>query len=247
MPPKTVIAFDLYGTVLSTASISSSLSSVLSLPAEKAGELAGLWRRYQLEYTWRCNSMGRYTDFETITRSSLKHVIPEITAAQTDTVMASYNNLSMFPEVPDALATMAENGRLVEGYVFSNGTEQMMGASVNRSSDLWSFGAVFKGLVSVEGVGRYKPDAGVYEYLVGQVGRTEKKGVWLVSGNPFDVLGAKAAGLRACWVDREGGGWRDQLGEGLGVEGPDLVVRGVDEGVEGILERIRLGGEGGEV
>ena len=53
---KTVIAFDLYGTLLSTESIAKELATHFG--QEKATSLAGLWRRYQLEYTWRLNSMG---------------------------------------------------------------------------------------------------------------------------------------------------------------------------------------------
>lgn len=54
--PKTTIAFDLYGTLLSTESIASELAEVFG--AEHAEGLAAQWRRYQLEYTWRINSMG---------------------------------------------------------------------------------------------------------------------------------------------------------------------------------------------
>jgi 2-haloacid dehalogenase len=53
---KTVIAFDLYGTLLSTESIAKELATHFS--NEKASTIAALWRRYQLEYTWRMNSMG---------------------------------------------------------------------------------------------------------------------------------------------------------------------------------------------
>jgi 2-haloacid dehalogenase len=53
---KTVIAFDLYGTLLSTESIAEELA--LSFGREKADSIAATWRKYQLEYTWRLNSMG---------------------------------------------------------------------------------------------------------------------------------------------------------------------------------------------
>lgn len=53
---KTIIAFDLYGTLLSTDSIAAELAK--SVGDETAKTLATLWRRYQLEYTWRMNSMG---------------------------------------------------------------------------------------------------------------------------------------------------------------------------------------------
>ena len=53
---KTVIAFDLYGTLLSTESIAEGLAKTFGQDAAKP--IAALWRRYQLEYTWRINSMG---------------------------------------------------------------------------------------------------------------------------------------------------------------------------------------------
>ena len=53
---KIVLAFDLYGTLLSTASVAKALASHFG--EEKANSIAALWRRYQLEYTWRLNSMS---------------------------------------------------------------------------------------------------------------------------------------------------------------------------------------------
>ena len=71
---NTAIAFDLYGTLLSTESIAKELASHFS--NEKAQSIAALWRRlfssyleasrqtdhyrYQLEYTWRLNSMCKF-------------------------------------------------------------------------------------------------------------------------------------------------------------------------------------------
>ena len=54
---KPVIAFDLYGTLLSTESIQTALAE--HMPHDAAKQVAALWRRYQLEYTWRLNSMGK--------------------------------------------------------------------------------------------------------------------------------------------------------------------------------------------
>lgn len=54
---KTIIAFDLYGTLLSTESIAKELAKLFG--DDNAKSVAVLWRRYQLEYTWRINSMGK--------------------------------------------------------------------------------------------------------------------------------------------------------------------------------------------
>lgn len=54
---NTVVAFDLYGTLLSTQSIAKHLEK--HYDNAKAQSISALWRRYQLEYTWRLNSMGK--------------------------------------------------------------------------------------------------------------------------------------------------------------------------------------------
>lgn len=53
---NTIVAFDLYGTLLNTASIAAKLSEHFG--KDKGPDLAAKWRVYQLEYTWRLNSMG---------------------------------------------------------------------------------------------------------------------------------------------------------------------------------------------
>lgn len=52
-----IVAFDLYGTLLSAESIVEQLADYTG--QEKAQSIAAAWRRYQLEYTWRLNSMGK--------------------------------------------------------------------------------------------------------------------------------------------------------------------------------------------
>ena len=56
--------------------------------------------------------------------------------------------------------------------------------------------------------------------------------IWLVSGNPFDIVGARALGMKAAWVDRAGLGWTDRLVDGDG--GPTVVVKGLGEVVEAV-------------
>lgn len=54
---ETILAFDLYGTLLSTESVARQLTELFD--EEKGKSIAVSWRRYQLEYTWRLNSMGK--------------------------------------------------------------------------------------------------------------------------------------------------------------------------------------------
>lgn len=109
----------------------------------------------------------------------------------------------------------------------------MVQSSLKRSPEFGALTKIFKDFVTVEEVRAFKPDPAVYWHLLAKVGkrREQCREVWLVSGNAFDVVGARSIGLRACWVDREGKGWMDYCVQGAR---PDLIVRGLDEVVEGI-------------
>jgi 2-haloacid dehalogenase len=163
-----------------------------------------------------------------------------LSADDADKLMRAYDALHVFPEVPAALKTI-EDSPSVEAYVFSNGTRQMISASVKTSPDLGPCASVFKGLLSVEDVQAFKPDKRTYEHLLREVGKAERPGdVWLVSSNPFDVVGAVSAGLRSAWVDRHGKGWMDRLGDvvGTGNLKPTLVVDDVGSAVQEIMRAV---------
>ena len=71
---------------------------------------------------------------------------------------------------------------------------------------------------------------------MGKEGKMDE--MWLISGNPFDVVGARAVGMQAIWVDRAGGGWVDGLVEGeLGR--PTAVVKSLEEVVEIVQKHTR--------
>ena len=59
-----------------------------------------------------------------------------------------------------------------------------------------------------------------------------------MSGNPFDVVGARAAGMQAVWVDRRGAGWTDGLVGGEKGR-PTAVVNGLGELVGAIKKHTR--------
>lgn len=195
-----VLAFDAYGTLLSTESIAKKLAEHFG--QEKAQAIAATWRKYQLEYTWRLNSMNQYEPFSIMTMRSLRHALKEsgvsLDQARIDGLMKAYDSLSTFPDVNPALEKLAQTPGIT-AVVFSNGTHAMVSQSVNHSPDLSPHAHVFKQIVVIEEVKKFKPAPEVYEYLAKKVGRgrTEMGDIWLVSGNPFDVVGAKAMGMKA--------------------------------------------------
>jgi len=241
MPSGTqvIVAFDLYGTLLSTESIARKLATHFG--DERAQAVASVWRRYQLEYTWRLNSMNQYEPFSTVTRNSLSHTLAEhgleLNDTSTKSLMEAYDSLSTFPDVEPALEGVKRNTSLT-AVIFSNGTDDMVKTSVKTSPDLGPHASVFCQIVTVEEVKKYKPHPDVYYHLAEKVGkgksREDMEKMWLVSGNPFDIVGCRAVGMQAAWVDRAGNGWTDQLVPGEAGR-PTVVVQSLDKIAEIIM------------
>jgi 2-haloacid dehalogenase len=119
--------------------------------------------------------------------------------------------------VRDGLAMLRRAGyRLV---ALTNGTLHSA-RSVLQNAGISEF---LEDVLSVEPIATFKPDPAVYALLEKlSAGRAEP--AWLVSGNPFDVIGAKAAGLRAAWLRRDPQRIFDPW-----EFSPDLVVRNLEE------------------
>lgn len=192
-----------------------------------------------------CSNKALYKPFSEITSAALKHALAESSVNLSDEniskLMKAYDNLGTFPDVKPGLDAITLDPS-IDAYIFSNGTDDMVGSSVNESPSLSAHASVFKGLVTVQEIEVFKPDPTVYHHLVRKVGKSfsneDMASIWLVSGNPFDIVGARAAGIQAAWVDRGGGhsgngGWTDQLGT-LASGGPNIIVGGVEEAVAGI-------------
>ncbi|KAI9740455.1 MAG: hypothetical protein M1834_005035 [Cirrosporium novae-zelandiae] len=262
MSPHIVLAFDVYGTLLLTSSMAEKLAEYFG--DEKAAKVAADWRMLQLEYTWRWNSMEKYTSYSTITRSSLHHALSlsnlTLSPTATDALMTNYNSLSRFPDVSPAfsalrttITTTSPNDQhpiTITPVIFSNGPISMLQAYLSSPPSLAPHADIFKKLISVdempEGEKRYKPHPSVYEHLVKEM-EVERGDVWLISGNPFDIVGANMYGLRTCWVDREGKGWVDRsVVEVEGKGRPDLIVHSLSDMVGRVTEWVEGKGKGGE-
>lgn len=181
---------------------------------------------------------GKYDPFSNVTRNALIHALAENEAKleQDDIqkVMESYDSLSTFPDVLPALTTLASKPN-IKPVIFSNGTKSMATNSLYQSDDLSAHAVVFHDLVTVDEVQRFKPAPEVYFHLAERVGksREEMSDIWLVTGNPFDVVGARSVGMQAAWVDRAGLGWIDSVVPEMK---PTVVMRGLGDLVSAIEE-----------
>jgi 2-haloacid dehalogenase len=148
-------------------------------------------------------------------------------------LMKAYDSLSTFPDVKLALDRIAADPT-IRAVVFSNGSKSMVSNSVLHSQDLAPHAKVFQDSITVDEVQRYKPSRASYQHLAQKVGKqpSEMNQLWLISGNPFDVVGARGMGMNAIWVDRAGRGWQDAAMPGLQ---PSAIVRSLEH----IMDRIK--------
>ncbi len=214
MSAPEALAFDMYGTLVDPVRIWKKLEQYLAVSAD-AVRVAEVWRQKQLEYTFRLTAMEIYEDFESVTRKALDYALAaakqSLAPEQKDALMAQYNDLERFSDVEPGLQRLQQAGHPM--IVFSNGSPGMLTAIMQAAN----LNPYFSGFVSVDEVRVFKPSPQVYQLAANRLGRPIGE-VHLISSNPFDVVGANAAGMRAAWIDRSGG-----LFDTLGPR-PDLVV-----------------------
>ena len=212
------LAFDVYGTLIDPLGL---LSWFEARSVPQTRELVAQWREKQLEYTFRRALMRDYADFPTCTREALIQVCERhglvLSAAELADVIGRYRTLPAYADVAVGLTGLRRLG--LPCWAFSNGR----GDDVQALMDHAGLAPWITGVVSLHDIRTYKPDPAAYAYFRDRAA-TGADAVWLISGNPFDLIGAKAAGMRTIWVRRQETTIFDPWGGR-----PDAVVRGIGE------------------
>jgi putative hydrolase of the HAD superfamily len=121
------------------------------------------------------------------------------------------NTLELFPEVRVALEPLASRYTIV---AVTNG---------NARLDRIGIDDLFDAFVSARSAGAAKPARPIFDAAV-EVGGASAHETLHVGDHPeFDVDGARSAGLRAVWVNRNGAEWPGSL------PSPDGIVRDLEE------------------
>ena len=213
-----VLAFDVYGTLIDPFRMEDHLRALFGGRAKEATEL---WRGKQLEYSFRRALMKKYENFDVCTEQALRFVCRQFDVPLEEkalrNLLEQYLRLPAYADVPEALKELEARGFKI--VACSNGTENAVRGLLERAGVLARFSAI----VTVDPIRTFKPDPAVYEHLAAQV--SAKKGmVCLISSNPFDVIGAKACGLRTAWVQRD----PKKIFDPWEFE-PDLIVQGLEQ------------------
>jgi putative hydrolase of the HAD superfamily len=121
------------------------------------------------------------------------------------------NDVDMFPEVRPALTALRERYTII--------------AVTNGNADLAKIGIsdLFDDLVNAAMAGAAKPERPIFDAAVKAGGASAAETLHVGDHPLYDVHGAKQAGLRTAWVNRDGSAWPDEY------EVPDAEVVHVGE------------------
>ena len=190
------LALDIYGTLIDPLAVKNELFDHVG---DEAGAFAETWRVKQLEYSFRRGLMGAYRNFTQVTRAALDFACETHGARIADDdrnrLMIRYRALDAFPDVAPALAALQQKG--VALHAFSNGVADDITALLKHAG----LEDRILSIVSADEVQTFKPDPRFYAHFLERTGATAAT-TWLVSSNPFDVIGAAACGWRTVWVKR---------------------------------------------
>lgn len=207
------LAFDVYGTLIDTHGVIVALEKHLG---HKAAEFSRAWREKQLEYSFRRGLMQNYENFALCTSHALDYTSSSFNVLLSrqvkDELLGAYQVLPAYADVAEGLARAKRAGFRL--FAFSNGSADAVETLLKHAG----IRDYFIGVVSVDEMKSYKPNPAVYSHFLRRAGALGAN-AWLVSGNPFDVIGAISAGMRGAWVKRS----PDALFDPWGIE-PTLTV-----------------------
>ncbi len=202
--PIDACVFDAYGTLLD---VHSALASVLEargggsvIGEDKAKSLSNLWRDKQLAYSWLRSLMRHHADFASVTADALDfalsaHGLDGDPTLRTE-LLAAYEKLAPYPEVPGVLDRLARTGLPLA--VLSNGTPAMLEAGLAHAGIAGHLTAI----LSVEEIGVFKPTPEVYAIATRRLGRAAPR-ILFLSSNGWDVHGAASFGFTTIHVNRQ--------------------------------------------
>lgn len=215
---RTTIAFDVYGTLVNPLAIADHLKSLVG---DQAASFAALWRAKQLEFSFRRGLMRAYRPFSVCTWQALLYseqcfdmVLPEDSRRM---LIERYQYLPPFPDAAHGLVSLKRAGYRLAA--FSNGEAQTIRGVLENANLL----SLLEDVISADEVRTFKPDPAVYAHAVERLGQTPSA-TWLMSSNPWDIIGASTAGLRTVWIKRD----PKAVFDPWEVE-PTLVVSGLDQ------------------
>ncbi|MCS7095134.1 MAG: haloacid dehalogenase type II [Thaumarchaeota archaeon] len=195
------VTFDLFVTLFDwRGTLIPLIDELLSIQRVRADQILDQWRTRQIYYTMLDTLLGKgHTPFLEITRRSLVHTLKSLGIAvdrgAVDKLVNKWNDLKPLPEVDETLGALRGKGYAIA--VLSNGDPETIDSLTKKLKVKFDY------LFSAKQSGLYKPHPKIYLDAAERM-RLRPENVAHVSSTVYDVVGSKAAGLRAIWIDVAG-------------------------------------------
>ena len=196
-----LITFDAYSALLDIkGSLVPVLEKIFPQSEKDMAAVFTTWRTRQWDYVLLSNSMDKgFLSYRYITRCALEYTLLKFGLICSETakerLVEAWSQLSAWPEARDVLDEVKRLGYPIA--ILSNGDEPMLKALEG------STGIVFDYIFSADQAGAYKPSPKIYQLPFHKLGLA-RQDVLHVAGSPFDMMGAKAAGILCGWSNRFG-------------------------------------------
>lgn len=190
-----VIVFDVNETLSDMAPMAGRFADVGA-----PGLLATVWFSALLRDGFALTASGGRESFARLARGAVEAVLAGASlnrpaAEAADYVLAGFGELGVHPDVPDGVRLLRENGvRLI---TLSNGSADVADRLLSRAG----IRGEFEHLLSVEDAPAWKPAPAAYAYAA-RACSVPIGYMLLVAVHPWDIHGARQAGMRTGWINR---------------------------------------------
>lgn len=224
MPSPTLVLFDVNETLSDLEPLRRRFEQVGA-----HGQLLEVWFASTLRDGFALTAAGAYADFRAVARGVLRGLLSQLETLQrnpddaAEHVLAGFAELDVHPDVPGAMRRLADaNVRMA---TLTNGAAEIAAKLLERAG----LADLVERFLSVDEVRRWKPAREPYLHAARELG-VEPQRCTLVAVHPWDIDGAKHAGLHAGWLNRRKATYPDffespdATGETLGALADALVA-----------------------
>ncbi|HEY6634919.1 MAG TPA: haloacid dehalogenase type II [Acidimicrobiia bacterium] len=199
MAAPRLIAFDVNETLLSLDPIRRSLETIFG-----ADPPVGEWFARLLHGSLIANTLDQHRPFSAIGAEAMINLAARrgllLRAEDAVAAVAPMSELPAYPDVKPGLERLVTAG--FELVALTNGSGEVANAQVQNAG----LGEYFARVISVDEVGKFKPDPAPYHHTADTMG-VDISSMVLVASHDWDCAGAMAAGSQAVFLRRPGAIW----------------------------------------
>jgi 2-haloacid dehalogenase len=165
------------------------------------GDLLEVWFASTLRDGFALTAAAGYADFRTVAVGVLRGRLGQVETPQRDAgqaaeyVVDGFGELGVHPDVEEGVRKLADAG--VRMATLTNGAAEVAEKLLERAG----LADLVERCLSVDEVQRWKPAPEPYRYAARELGVPAEQCA-LIAVHPWDIDGAKRAGLQGAWLNR---------------------------------------------